>query len=275
MPDWTDTIIAEFRANGGRVGGMFGGADLVLLTTTGARSGTRRTTPLGVAREDGRLLVFASNAGGDRHPGWYHNVLAHPRAEVETGDGAGGVRTLAVRAEVLTGAERDAAYARQAARIPAYGDYARKTARVIPVVALRPLDLTTADPARNRAIAQQLLTVHAALREQLAALRSGGVPAGELGVHCLAFCDALGSHHAAEDAVFPAFDTGFPHLAPVLARLRAEHREVARELAALRELPAAPDAPGAGTTARLDRLADQLERHFRHEEEHLIPALLG
>ncbi|NUS10373.1 MAG: nitroreductase family deazaflavin-dependent oxidoreductase, partial [Streptomyces sp.] len=170
MADWTEMIIEEFRANGGRVGGMFEGADLVLLTTTGARSGVRRTTPLGCAREDGLLLVFASNAGSDRNPGWYHNLLAHPRAEVETGDGTGGVRTLAVRAEPLAGAARDEAYARQAARVPAYGDYQRGTSRVIPVVALRPLDLTAPDPARDRAIARQLLTVHATRRAELAGL---------------------------------------------------------------------------------------------------------
>ncbi|MFI0939277.1 nitroreductase/quinone reductase family protein [Streptomyces sp. NPDC021020] len=274
MADWNASIIAEFRAGGGRVGGMFEGADLVLLTTTGARSGVRRTSPLGVAREDGRLLVFGSNAGGDRHPDWYRNLLVHPRAEVETADGHGGVRTLAVRAEVLEGAERDAAYARQAARIPAYGDYQRGTTRVIPVVALHPLDLTTPDPARDRAIATQLLTVHADLRAQLARLRDGdGAATGEaLAVHCLAFCDALGTHHAAEDAVFPAFDEGFPHLAPVLARLRAEHREVAAELTALRK---ATGEGGADLAGRLDALAARMEEHFAYEEEHLVPVLLG
>ncbi|MFI0897001.1 nitroreductase/quinone reductase family protein [Streptomyces sp. NPDC020983] len=272
MADWNATIIAEFRARGGRVGGVFEGADLVLLTTTGARSGLRRTSPLGVAREDGRLLVFGSNAGADRHPDWYRNLLVHPRAEVETADGRGGVRTLAVRAEVLEGAARDAAYARQAARVPAYGDYQRRTARVIPVVALHPLDLTVPDAARNRAIAAQLLTVHAELRAQLARLREGGAAAGGPAVHCLAFCEALGAHHASEDAVLPAFDEAFPHLAPVLARLRAEHREVARELAGLRS---AAGEPGADLAARLDALAGRMEEHFTYEEEHLIPVLTG
>lgn len=276
MADWNATVIAEFRASGGRVGGVFEGADLVLLTTTGARSGLRRTSPLGVAREEGRLLVFGSNAGADRHPDWYRNLLVHPRAEVETADGRGGVRTLAVRAEVLEGAARDAAYARQAARVPAYADYQRGTARVIPVVALHPLDLTAPDAARNRAIAAQLLTVHADLRAQLARLRGGeaggGPAAAEPGVHCLAFCEALGMHHASEDAVLAAFDEAFPYLAPVLARLRAEHREVARELAGLRS---AAGEPGAELAERLDALAGRMEEHFAYEEKHLVPALTG
>jgi deazaflavin-dependent oxidoreductase (nitroreductase family) len=270
MADRTDQIIAEFRANGGRVGGMFEGADLVLLTTVGARSGARRTTPLGCAYDGDRVLVFASNAGADRHPAWYHNLLAHSRVEVETGDGDGGVRVLTARAEPLTGGERDRAYARQARRVPAYGDYQRRTGRVIPVIALHPLDLGTTDAARNQAIADQLTSVHTALRAQLAALRTGGAMAADLAVHCLAFCEALGSHHATEDAVLPAFDAAFPHLAPVLARLRAEHREVARALAELRPLLAAPDG---AVLRRLDALADEMERHFAYEERHLLPAL--
>ncbi|WP_159450229.1 nitroreductase/quinone reductase family protein [Actinacidiphila paucisporea] len=237
----------------------------IRLTVAGATSGC--------AREDGLLLVFGSNAGADRHPGWYHNLLAHPGVEVEIGDGSGGVRTFAARARPLEGAERDEAYARQAARVPAYGDYQRATGRVIPVVALHPLDLATPDAARNRAIVHQLVTVHAALRAQLADLRGGGPAAADLAVHCLAFCDALGSHHATEDAVLPAFDAAFPELAPVLARLRAEDREVARGLAELRPLLTGPDVPGEDVRRRLDALAGEMERHFAYEEAHLLPAL--
>jgi deazaflavin-dependent oxidoreductase (nitroreductase family) len=272
MPGWTEKIIAEFRANAGRVGGMFEGADLLLLTTVGARSGTRHTTPVGYARDGDRLLVFASNAGADRHPGWYHNLLARPRIEVEIGDGAGATRTLAALAEPLTGQERDRAWARQTTAVPAYGDYQTRTDRVIPVVALHPLDLSTPDPARDRAIAAQLRTVHGQLREQLAALREGRSAAGELAVHCLAFCEALGAHHAAEEAVLPSFDSAFPHLAPVLARLRAEHREVARELAQLRDLIEGGAEP-ATVRARLDVLSATTEAHFGYEEQHLLPAL--
>jgi hypothetical protein len=209
---------------------------------------------------------------------------------VEIADGAGGVRTLPARAVPLTGTERDEAYARQAARVPAYGDYARRTDRVIPVIALHPLDLTRPDPERNRAIARQLLAVHATLREQLAALLTGetgsvltadapgSAPArgvGDLALHCLAFCDALGSHHATEEAVLPSFDTAFPHLAPVLDRLRAEHRQVAAAIADLRGLLADPAADGVLLARRIAELAADTERHFAYEEEHLLAALLA
>lgn len=274
MADWTEQVITEFRANGGRVGGMFAGADLLLLTTLGARSGLRRTHPVGFARDGDVLHVFASNAGADRHPGWYHNLLAHPQAQVEIGDGEGGVRALAIRARPLAGAERGRVWARQVAAVPAYGEYEAGTARTIPVVALHPLDLSAPDADRNRAIAYQLVTVHTELRGQLAALRHGEPATAELAVHCLAFCDALGAHHGTEEAVLPAFDAAFPHLAPVLARLRAEHREVAQELAALRTM-VAEGAGAEAVRARLDALAADAEAHFAYEERHLVPALLG
>ncbi|SEF46768.1 deazaflavin-dependent oxidoreductase, nitroreductase family [Actinacidiphila yanglinensis] len=275
MTGWTERIITEFRANAGRVGGRFEGADLLLLTTLGARSALRRTTPVGYAREGGALHVFASNAGAGRHPGWYHNLLAHPQAVVEIGDGAGGVRTLTVRARPLAAAERDLAWARQAAAVPAYGEYEARTTRVIPVVALLPLDLAVPDDGRNRALAHQLRSVHATMRAQLAALRDGGPAAGgELAVHCLAFCDALGAHHGAEDMVLPAFDAAFPRLAPVLARLREEHRQVAGALEELRALLEQGAEPGA-VRPRLEALAADAETHFAYEERYLLPALLG
>jgi deazaflavin-dependent oxidoreductase (nitroreductase family) len=272
MADMNVQIIKEFRAAGGRVGGMFEGADLLLLTTVGARSGELRTTPLGYGRDADRLVVYASNAGGDRHPDWYRNLLATPRAQVELPDGDGGIRSLAARAEALAeGPERDRLYARQAARIPAYGSYETMTRRIIPVVVLHPLDLTVPDAGRNAAIARQLTDVHADLRAQIAALRAGGpTPAAELALHCLSFCEALGAHHAAEEVVLPAFDAAFPHLAPVLARLRREHREVARGLEELRAMIAAGDS---GVADRLEALSAEAERHFVYEEEHLLPAL--
>jgi deazaflavin-dependent oxidoreductase (nitroreductase family) len=274
MTDWNEQVIQEFRANGGQVGGMFAGADLLLLTTVGARSGLRRTHPTGYARDGDALLVFGSNAGQDRHPGWYHNLLARPRAEVEIADGAGGVRTLSVRAQPLTGGERDAAWARQIAAVPAYGAYEAGTSRVIPVVALHPLDLTAPDAERNRAIARQLGAVHAELRGQLAGLRQGDPAGAELAVHCLAFCEALGAHHATEDTVLPAFDTAFPHLAPVLARLRAEHRELALALDRFRaRIEQGADVDSLG--AELAVLAAETEAHFTYEEHHLLPALLA
>lgn len=170
IQEFNRLIIEEFRANGGRVGGMFEGAPLVLLTTLGARSGKRRTNPAAYARDGERLLVFASNAGGPAHPGWYFNLLADNRVTVEIGTEEGGVMTFSARAEPLQGEERDHQYALQAARDPGFAAYQAGTDRTIPVIALHPLNLT--DPARNRAIGEELVRVHAQLRAELATLRA-------------------------------------------------------------------------------------------------------
>lgn len=117
-------IIAEFRGNHGQVGGSFAGAPLLLLHTTGARTGTPRVSPVMYLADDGRYLVFASKAGADDNPAWYHNLLAHPDTTIE------------VHATELAGRERDEKYAEQARRYPRFGNYQQKTARTIPVIAL-------------------------------------------------------------------------------------------------------------------------------------------
>ncbi|EID18190.1 nitroreductase family deazaflavin-dependent oxidoreductase [Mycolicibacterium phlei] len=122
-------IIREFRETGGHAGGPFEGKPLVLLHHFGAKSGTERITPLMPYLEDGRMYVFASKAGADTNPAWYHNVVAHPEVTVEFG-----TETFPATARVLTGAERDEVYAKQAEREPGFGEYQRKTSRVIPVV---------------------------------------------------------------------------------------------------------------------------------------------
>jgi deazaflavin-dependent oxidoreductase (nitroreductase family) len=127
--------IAEFRANHGTVGGYFAGAPLLLLHTVGARSGTPRINPMMYLADAGRYLVFASKAGSDRNPDWYHNLLAHPDARIEVGD-----EVRAVHAVVLRGDERDAAFAEQARRYPGFAGYQSKTERIIPVIALTPTD---------------------------------------------------------------------------------------------------------------------------------------
>ena len=126
-------IIAEFRANHGQVGGNFAGAPLLLLHTTGARSGTPRVHPMMYLADDGRYLVFASKAGADVNPAWYHNLLAHPDTTIEVGDSV-----IKVHATELAGRERDEKYAEQARRYPGFAEYQRKTARTIPVIALTP-----------------------------------------------------------------------------------------------------------------------------------------
>ncbi len=129
--DFNDGIIAEFRANAGVVGGPFTGAPMVLLTTKGAKSGAEHTTPL-VSMPDGdRVFVFASMGGAPKHPAWYHNLVANPEVSVERG-----TETYRARARITAGAERDELYARQAGRIPTFGEYQQKTTRTIPVIEL-------------------------------------------------------------------------------------------------------------------------------------------
>jgi deazaflavin-dependent oxidoreductase (nitroreductase family) len=129
--DWNSKIIQEFHANGGKVGGTFEGAPLLLLTTTGAKSGQRRTTPLVYMPDGDRMIIFASKAGAPTNPDWYHNLLAHPQVTVEVG-----TETFDVTAVVTTGEERDRLYAKQAAMNPGFAEYQTKTTRKIPVIAL-------------------------------------------------------------------------------------------------------------------------------------------
>ncbi|MFB4279330.1 MULTISPECIES: nitroreductase family deazaflavin-dependent oxidoreductase [unclassified Nonomuraea] len=132
MPnEFNQQIIDEFRANEGRVGGMFEGSPLVLLTTTGARSGKPTTTPVMYLADGDRYVIIASNAGADNHPAWYHNLRATPEARVEVG-----TEEFGVKAEFVEGEERDELYARMVALAPGFAEYEAKTTRRIPVVAL-------------------------------------------------------------------------------------------------------------------------------------------
>lgn len=124
-------IVDEFRANGGKVGGQFAGATLLLLTTTGAKSGKQTVSPVVCTVDGDRLLIYASAAGRPNNPAWYHNLVANPLVTVEFG-----TETFPARATVITGAERDRLWAEQVARALGFADYERKTTRTIPVVAL-------------------------------------------------------------------------------------------------------------------------------------------
>lgn len=128
---WNQRIIEEFRANEGEIGGQFEGAPLLLLHTTGARTGLDRTNPMMFLSEQGRIFVFASKAGADTNPDWFHNLLANPRVEVEMGPD-----NFAADAKPITGSERDRIYAIQAERYPGFAEYQANTTRVIPVVEL-------------------------------------------------------------------------------------------------------------------------------------------
>jgi deazaflavin-dependent oxidoreductase (nitroreductase family) len=123
--------IEEFRANGGNLGGNFEGAPVLILTTTGAKSGEPRTSPMMYLPEDGRVYVFASNAGSDSHPSWYFNILNDPNVTVELG-----TRAYAATAHEITGDERDRIYSAQATLYPGFADYQAGTARIIPVIEL-------------------------------------------------------------------------------------------------------------------------------------------
>jgi deazaflavin-dependent oxidoreductase (nitroreductase family) len=133
--NFNTTIIEEFRANEGKVGGPFAGTPLLLLTTTGRKSGKTRTNPVAYLADGNRWLVFASKAGAPTDPDWYRNLVANPHVTVEVG-----TETFAATAAVLEGEERDRMYAEQARRNPGFADYQSKTDRVIPVVALARVD---------------------------------------------------------------------------------------------------------------------------------------
>jgi deazaflavin-dependent oxidoreductase (nitroreductase family) len=135
VSDWNDKIIAEFRANGGKVGGPFEGATLLLLRHIGARSGAERVAPLAYLPDGDQMLIIASKAGAPTNPDWYHNLRAHPQVEVEVG-----TETIKVEARELPPAERDEKWAEITARAPGFGEYQKKTDRVIPVFALHRAD---------------------------------------------------------------------------------------------------------------------------------------
>ena len=136
MPNWNQQIIDEFHAKGGRGVTNFGDS-LLLLTSTGARSGEKRTTPVMYHREDRSLVIVASKAGAPEHPAWYHNLVAHPEASVEIA-GDGGIERVTVRAREAQGEERERIFADRVAIAPTFADYERKTSRKIPVIVLEP-----------------------------------------------------------------------------------------------------------------------------------------
>ena len=135
MSDWNDQIIAEFRENGGRVGGPFEGAPLLLLHSTGAKSGQERVHPMMFQAVGEGWAVFASKAGAPDNPAWFHNLRAHAEADIEIGDGSS-VQTVPVTARVLDEAEREPVWETQKERFPGFAEYEAKTDRVIPVVLL-------------------------------------------------------------------------------------------------------------------------------------------
>lgn len=129
--DFNTQIIEEFRSHEGKVGGHFEGSPVLLLTTTGARSGKAHTTPVMYLPDGDAQYVFASMAGAPTSPAWYHNLLANPRVTVELG-----TEKFEAQATVLDRADRDRVYAQQVVLYPTFGEYEQKTTRTIPVVRL-------------------------------------------------------------------------------------------------------------------------------------------
>lgn len=125
------TVVTEFRENAGQLGGMFEGMPIILVHHVGAKSGVERVTPLVYFAEGDRIFIYASKGGADENPAWYHNLIANPKTTAELG-----ADTFPVTARVLTGAERDEFYLKQAAVQPQFDGYQLKTTRVIPVIEL-------------------------------------------------------------------------------------------------------------------------------------------
>ncbi|MFD0279934.1 nitroreductase/quinone reductase family protein [Kitasatospora sp. NPDC127111] len=283
MPmSFNQTIIDEFRANAGRVGGPFAGGDLLLLTTAGARSGRDHTVPLGYVRAEGLLLVVASAAGAPDHPQWYRNLLARPVVRVELGTEV--FQAVAVPAE---GARRDRLFEAVVRAAPGYGDYQAHTTRRLPVVVLERPETGRREVT---SLADKLLEAHTWLRSQLRHVRAeteahfAAGPAGDgrppgLGLqirqHCLALCEGLTHHHAGEDAaIFPALTSSHPHLREALDRLGEQHRSIGRlkdELVGL--LAGIAVAEPERFRAELARLSAELEAHLAYEERELLPVL--
>lgn len=131
MSEFNKKVIQEFRANQGKVGGHFEGMDLLLVHTTGAKSGKLRINPTAYAKDGGHPFIIASKGGADTHPDWYHNLVANPNVIVELGE-----ETFTAVAEVAQEPERTELYRKMASKYPMFAEYEERADRIIPVVKL-------------------------------------------------------------------------------------------------------------------------------------------
>lgn len=129
--EFNERIINEFRENKGVVGAPFEGAPLLLLTTTGSKTGMLRTTPLVYLADGDRYVIIASKGGAPENPSWYNNIVAGGEVSIEVG-----TEKFEVQPEIIEGKERDELYARQEVLMPGFKDYRLNTSRIIPVIAL-------------------------------------------------------------------------------------------------------------------------------------------
>lgn len=268
--DFEQQIVDEFRANRGVGGGPSQDSRLLLLTTTGARSGASHTVPLGfMPDEHGRTIVIGSANGAPAHPGWFHNLQANPRATVETG-----TFTFEADAQVLEGGERDRVFARAVEADPGWADYQAKTDRVIPVVALV---AASGGPNANK-LGDSLVEIHDMFRGELAMIRSEVARSGprvgaQLRINYLTLCQGLHFHHTGEDTqMFPSLVEQHPELVDTIERLRTEHERVEVLLDELQERISI-DADPTTVVGDVDRLTDELLAHLDYEEEQLVPVL--
>ena len=129
--DWNKAIIAEFRANAGKVGGMFEGRTLLILHSVGAKSGQERINPVAYIQDGDRFVIIASKAGAPTSPDWYHNIFANPLVSLEVG-----TEQFQARAVIASEPERTRLYAKMVEVMPGFAEYQQKTTRVIPVITL-------------------------------------------------------------------------------------------------------------------------------------------
>ncbi|MEV6103504.1 nitroreductase/quinone reductase family protein [Streptomyces sp. NPDC051940] len=273
--DQINRLVADYRANSGRLGGPYENRRVILLTTADGA----RTTPV-VHYPDHRegapprMLVVATDAP-QGPSGWYGDLLARAEAEVEAG-----VFTFPVKAEFLAGEERDRLFARIAEADPAVAGVA--AGELLPVVALTPVG----GGPPSGPMGESLKAIHQGMRQELALIRAELAAAAEgsapglilqLRVNCLTFCQGLEFHHTGEDnGVFPGLERAHPELAGTIARLRREHEVVHDILVRLREtvaLDGAAPVPPGEVLAEVDRLIGELEAHLDYEEEQLVEAL--
>ena len=132
--NFNQQIIEEFRANSGNVGGPFAGSTMLLLTTTGAKSGQPRISPLVYMADGDHMIIIASKGGAPTNPDWFYNLKANPVVTIERG-----TETFQARATIPEATERDRLFEQVSTNMPGFGEYQRNTTRQIPVVVLEKL----------------------------------------------------------------------------------------------------------------------------------------
>ncbi|TDD46329.1 nitroreductase family deazaflavin-dependent oxidoreductase [Kribbella antibiotica] len=271
MPNpFSDALISEFRANDGRLSGPFADARMLLLTTTGRRTGRPHTAIIGYYPDGGRVLVVGSAGGADKHPDWYLNLLANPEVTVESG-----LFTYQANAVPLEGPERDEVFARLVEADEGWGKYQAGTTRTIPVIALTQKQI--GPPRGGGSFADLLIRIHKTFRHELALIRDEVAKSGTAGigaqlrVNCLTLCQGLHHHHIGESqGIFPGLLQQHPELSDEINALLQEHDQLAVHLEELEKLLT---TPRPDLLPEIDRIVAVLNKHLDHEEAALLAFL--